>query len=134
MGRIVRDGVQAYEVVDEERGIVREANFGASVVSEMEAGLPMAFGIANFFYKIFLKGYIAVRNRVVPAEELEAILLKEEEKKKMQFGSGIVGAFSGLMFTLIWMQQVSFQIIRALWKKGVAKIKKMRQEKSDEAV
>ena len=132
MGRIVRDGVQAYEVVDEGRGLVKEASFGASVVSELEAGLPFALMIANGFYKIFLQGYIAVRNRVVPEEELAIILQKEEEKKNKKFGSGIVGTFSALWFTVWWMSEVAFQINKALCKKAIAKIKKMRQKTEEE--
>lgn len=128
MGRIVRDGVQAYEVVDEGRGLVREADFGTSVVSEIEAGLPFALQITNGFYKFFLKGYIAVRNRVVPEEELRPILQKEAEKKNKQFGGGIAGAFSSLFFTLWWMQEISLQIIVALGKKGIAKIKQMKRK------
>lgn len=122
MGRIVRDGVQAYEVVDEGRGLVREANFGMGVLSELGAGLPFAFNIVNWFYKIFLKGYIVIRNKVVPAEELEAILAREE-KKNRQFDNGLWGSFAGLMQTSFWITEITFQIIVALGKKGINKIK-----------
>lgn len=125
MGRIVRDGVQAYEVVDEGRGLVREADFGTSVMSELESGLPFAFNIMNWFYKIFLRGFITVRNKIVPVEELEAILVKEEEKKNRKFDNGLWGAFAGLMHTSFWITEVSFQIIVSLVKKGIAKCKQV---------
>lgn len=129
MGRIVRNGVQAFEVVDEGRGLVREARFGASVMSELEAGLPAAFNIMNFLYKIFLGGFIAIRNKVVSAEELEAILAKEEEKRNKKFGGGLVGAFAAFVFTSTWLSVVFWQIIVALGKKAFVKIKQLVQRK-----
>lgn len=66
---------------------------------------------------------------MVPAEELEAISLKEEEKKNKQFGGGLLGSFSSLMFTSCWMTEISWQIMVALTKKGISKIKQIMQDR-----
>lgn len=129
MGRIIRRGGQAYEVVDEGRGLVREADFGASVMSEIEVGFPIAFNLCSRvcfgIQKIIIRAARKLRDILAPAEDLEELHRQDAD---MILGGGKTG-FIGIMTDSFRMSRAWIKVFMQVIKYAFIKIKKVIAEK-----
>lgn len=128
MGRIVRQNGMAYEVVDEGRGIVREARLGASVVSEMETQLPWVLDISLRFViwlqMFLLKLIMGLRDKLAGKGKLEELHIVDASKKIRSNQSGLIGGFVTSLLISIETIRISAQFIIYLGIKIVGILRK----------
>lgn len=139
MGRIVRYGGQAFEVVDEGKKIVTEANFGASVISEFEVVFPIVFKMAvkvSFAIQSLLTNMLRkLRDVLAPKEELEVLHEKDAEldarrKEPNTNGSTIAVFFSTLTSVNVGGLSLIIQIGKYAFLRSKGLVQKIKEKSS----
>lgn len=128
MGRIVRDSVQTYEVVDGGRGLVKEVDFGTNAVSDIITYAPAVGNLVmraqSVLHKIVLNLARKLRDKLAPDEELETLHKQDAEVVLNCKESGLIGAFKNLSYAVKAKHNVYKQIFKYL----KIKIVKAREE------
>lgn len=116
MGRTIYTGAATYEVVDEGRGIVREADFGTSVLTEMMHTLPFAFNLVDGLVMKLGQWAYNVRFTLATEKELKK-LEKIDEKFLTTSEEGTISQIAGRLKFHFFCDLLFFQMVYYTFKR-----------------